>query len=689
MIVDDSETNRSILSDMLGEEYEAIEAENGVQAITILQKHQSEISLVLLDIVMPKMDGFEVLAVMNQNHWIEDIPVIMISAEISPHQVERAYELGVTDFIMRPFDALIVHRRVANTILLYAKQKKLIGMVGEQIYEKERRGDLMVDILSHIMEFRNGESGLHILHLRTLTELLLKRLVEKSERYHLSQADISLISTASALHDIGKIAIDEKILNKPGKLTPEEFESMKTHSLVGAKMLKDLPIHQEEPLIKTAYEICRWHHERYDGRGYPDGLSGDDVPISAQIVALADVYDALTSDRVYKKAFSHETAVRMIMEGQCGAFNPLVLECLSDLAGSLEEELHNAIPPLENPHKLWNMTEEMLRHEEAPVSERSLRLLDYERMKYNFFAAMTQEIQFEYSISPPMLTLSDWGARKLGLDEIIVNPKHNQKMRQVLGENVWKDISHTLRCTTLEQPITRYDCKLNYGGQSRWYRIITQAIWSSDELPQYLGAIGKAVDIHDSWIKLEELEKRASHDTLTGLLNHSRARVLIQERMERCPDSSFALVICDLDQFKSANDNYGHIFGDRVLKYVTQKLRQNAKETDIVARLGGDEFLFFFEYTEKVEPTIERIFSSLTGTYETFPLSVSMGVAQTAVVGYEYNRLFHAADQALYSAKRAGRKRYCFYDESMKDMLSVISPIDSDESVIVEGETCT
>lgn len=685
LIVDDSEMNRSILSDMLDNEFEIIEAEDGIHAVAVLQKKWGEISLVLLDMVMPRMNGFEVLTVMKQSHWIEDIPVIMISAERDSAQIERAYELGATDFIIRPFDALIVHRRVVNTILLYSKQKKLISLVAKQIYEKERRSSLMVDILSHIVEFRNGESGMHILHVRTLTELLLKHLVEKSDNYNLSLADISLISTASALHDIGKIAVDEKILNKPGRLTPEEFEIMKGHSMVGAKMLENLPIYQEDPLVKTAYEICRWHHERYDGRGYPDGLTGDDIPISAQIVALADVYDALTSDRVYKKAFSHETAVRMIMEGQCGAFNPLVLECLDDLADTLETELDHVGQNRENGHDLWNMTQEMLHHEEQPVSERTLRLLDYERMKYNFFAAMTQEIQFEYSMSPSMLTISDWGAKQLGTDEIIIDPKNSQEVHRILGKDVWEDISNTLRCTTPENPVTRYDCKLNYGGRFRWYRIITRAVWSSDESPQYLGAIGKAVDIHDSRNKLKELEKRASHDTLTGLLNHACAKKLIQDRMERCPGSRLALVICDLDHFKSANDNYGHAFGDRVLKHVARKLRQNARGNDIVARVGGDEFLFFFDYTEESESTIEQIFSSLTGAYEKFPLSVSMGIAQTAVVGFEYGKLFHAADQALYFAKKSGRKQYCFYDESMKDMLSVISPIDSCESIINES----
>ena len=328
LVVDDSEMNRAILAEMLEEEYDILEAEDGTQAVEILQEQSADIDVVLLDIVMPRMDGFGVLAAMNENRWIEQVPVIMISAETSTEQAIRAYEMGVSDFITRPFNEAIVRRRLTNTILLYANQKKLVAMVNEQIRAKEQRSSLMIDVLGHVVEFRNGESGLHILHVRQLTELLLEALNSRTGQYHLSAADISVISTASALHDIGKIAIDDKILNKPGRLTDEEFMIMKTHSAIGAQMLEDIPIQTDDPLIKVAHDICRWHHERFDGHGYPDGLKGDEIPIGAQVVALADVYDALTSERVYKEAYSHETAVRMILRGECGAFNPLLLDCL-------------------------------------------------------------------------------------------------------------------------------------------------------------------------------------------------------------------------------------------------------------------------------------------------------------------------------------------------------------------------
>ena len=339
LLVDDSAMNRMILKEILGDDYSILEAENGQECLEKMQAEAGNIALVLLDINMPVMDGFEVLKAMNANHTIEDIPVIMISSDDSDAAIRRSYELGASDYVNRPFDARIVYRRVTNTIKLYAKQRRLVQMVSDQIRARENNTDMLVGVLSHIVEFRNGESGAHVRHIRIITELLLHRLLEISSQYPITAEQQDNIPLASALHDIGKIGIDEKILNKPGRLTPEEFEVVKTHSMLGAEMLHQLENFNEQPLLQTAYEITRWHHERWDGRGYPDGLKGDEIPISAQLVALADAYDALTSERCYKKAFSHEKAVQMILNGECGAFNPLLLQCLTDMQTDLKVQL--------------------------------------------------------------------------------------------------------------------------------------------------------------------------------------------------------------------------------------------------------------------------------------------------------------------------------------------------------------
>lgn len=335
LIVDDSNINREILSEMLGNEYIIHEAASGEECIDLLNQYGTGISLVLLDIIMPEMDGFEVLDYMAEHHWIDDIPVIMISSEDSASSIRKAYEFGVSDYISRPFDSRVVYQRVFNTIKLYAKQRRLISLVSDQMYEKDKNNRMMISILSQIVEFRNGESGSHVVNIKRITELLLDRLPMRTNKYTVSGTEQLLIPMAAALHDIGKIGIDDKILNKPGRLTKEEFEIMKTHSAIGANMLESLEQFRDEPLLKIAHDICRWHHERYDGRGYPDGLKGDEIPISAQIVSVADVYDALVSERVYKKAYSHEKAMALILNGECGTFNPVLVECLKDIQNEL------------------------------------------------------------------------------------------------------------------------------------------------------------------------------------------------------------------------------------------------------------------------------------------------------------------------------------------------------------------
>ncbi len=344
LLVDDSAMNRLILRGILENEYRILEARDGQECISMLEQYGTGISLVLLDLVMPKLDGFEVLSIMKRKQWLEDIPVVMISSEDSSQFIQKAYEFGATDYISRPFDAQVVYRRVFNTIKLYARQRRLLGMVASQIYEKEHSNRIMITILSQIVEFRNGESGLHVMHINVLTRLLLDQLMKKDVGYNMTWSDRELIITASSLHDIGKISIDEKILNKPGRLTKEEFEIMKTHTSVGASMLENKAMYGDDPLVKMAHDICRWHHERYDGKGYPDGLKGDEIPISAQVVSVADVYDALTSERVYKKAYSHEKAIEMILNGECGVFNPLLLECMLEIQDKIRYEIHASTP---------------------------------------------------------------------------------------------------------------------------------------------------------------------------------------------------------------------------------------------------------------------------------------------------------------------------------------------------------
>lgn len=339
LIVDDSDINREILSAILKNQYEIIEAVSGEQCIEKIKSAGEEISLILLDLIMPGMSGFDVLNYLNDNRIIGKIPVITITGDESDNSVREAYEKGVSDYITRPFDARVVYRRVSNTVNLYSRQKSLIREIEKEANEKWQNRTMLVEILSQIIEFRDGDESdcNHAGHMLDLSRRLLERLIVKTDKYAVAGREIELISTASALHDIGKVAIDKNIVGKKGRLTAEEFETMKTHTIIGEEMLNNIPAYSDDPLIKYAKEICRWHHERYDGKGYPDGLKGDDIPVSAQVVSVCDVYDALISKRPYKPAYPREKAIKMIRDGECGAFNPLLVECLIETESSPEE----------------------------------------------------------------------------------------------------------------------------------------------------------------------------------------------------------------------------------------------------------------------------------------------------------------------------------------------------------------
>lgn len=508
LIADDSEMNRELLAAILEEEYDIIQVNDGVQAVDCLQRQAEEISLLLLDIVMPHMDGFEVLSYMNKEHWIDSIPVVIISSENSPIYIKRGYDLGATDFIEKPFDANMVLRRSANAILLGAKQRRMTSIVSNQIYEREKSSKLMINILSHIVEFRNGESGLHVLHIQTITEMLLRQLVQKeNNRYALSKEQIRMITTASALHDIGKISIPDEILNKPGRLTAEEFAVIKGHSMAGANMLSELPLDQkEEPLVKTAYEICRWHHERYDGGGYPDGLKGEEIPVSAQVVALADVYDALTSERCYKDAYSHEKAIEMILAGQCGAFNPLMLECLLDISSSLKKKMGYKSKERYEQTDLSDIASRF--HDfEMDSSEKIVQQLEFERMRHNFLAEGSRNIIFTYTISPPLLTFNQAGCKRSGITEPSFSPLQSGVLKDLVEEQSLKRLIRKITQATRETPDVTSNLFLTDGKNPCHYRCKCRVIWTDGAEKGYTGVVGKLTDITDDYMVMENVRE--------------------------------------------------------------------------------------------------------------------------------------------------------------------------------------
>lgn len=512
LIVDDSEMNRDMLSDMLSDDYDIVEAADGEEALSILKERVYDIDLVLLDIIMPAVDGFGVLDVMKRYHWIDNTPVIMISSETSQSYIRKAFELGVSDYIIRPFDSFIIHKRVSNTLMLYRKQKKLLSALEEQVYENEKNNSMMINVLAHIVEFRNGESGMHVHHIKQLTSILLQNLIEKTDKYHLTENDILLISTASSLHDIGKISIDDKILNKPGRLTAEEFEVIKTHSVIGAEMLQDLHNTHNYPLFDKAYEICRWHHERYDGKGYPDGLKGEEIPISAQVTSLADVYDALTSNRCYKKAFSHEKAMEMILDGQCGAFNPVLLQCLKDCEKQILAEFSDSIDTTQDDRLLIRATEELVENKiSSDKIDFSAHLPIAARDRWNFFSDGSGEIQFEYDAILDVLRLTKYGAKVLGLQELTMHPR-GLKQGYLGAQNIQTILDAMQSEASLEKPVVKIKKHISLNGPRRWYEIRIRTLWSNEENPKYTGILGRIIDINDSELAIVRPEYRISEN---------------------------------------------------------------------------------------------------------------------------------------------------------------------------------
>ena len=343
LIVDDSELNRKMLGQMLGSRFDIAEAASGEACLQLLEQNATGISIVLLDIHMPGIDGFTVLEEMNQKNLLEQIPVIMISSEDTVDAVRRAFDLGASDYISRPFDAKVVYQRIINTIQLYAKQRRLSAMAADLAFEKERASRMMIGILSQVVEKRNGESRDHVQRVAQLTSMLLAGLAQKTDRYPLTREMRRTIATAAALHDIGKMEICEDLLHKEGPLTEAERRTLQSHTLLGAQMLEEQPECRDDAFARTAYNICRWHHERYDGGGYPDGLQGEQIPIEAQVVGLADVYERLVSRPVDGHARTHSEVVQMICTGVCGAFNPLLLDCLQDMEVEIARAMQDTL----------------------------------------------------------------------------------------------------------------------------------------------------------------------------------------------------------------------------------------------------------------------------------------------------------------------------------------------------------
>lgn len=439
LIADDSELNRAILVSALEKNFDILEAADGKEAIATLAAHEGNIAALLLDVVMPEADGFEVLEEMNRRGWIDEIPTIMISVETGGSYIDRAFQLGAADYVSR------------------------------------------------------------------ITGLLLHRLLERTDRCPIGPEDIETVCIASSLHDIGKLLIPEDILTKPTALTPDEFDIVKQHTRLGAKIISDLPIYQNETIIKYALEICRWHHERWNGEGYPDGLKGEDIPIAAQVVSLADAYDALTSKRCYKEALSHEKSLEMIRGGECGSFNPLLLECLNDIADTLKHSA-GAETAVEPPAYRW--AKELIWKPDDSRQElssaRMTKQVEQELSKRRFFNDLTEEFWFEYTRHPDAVALSAGAARRTGLPRVIVGPLSCTQLCSVVSADTIQAMRDRLLRAASDETYLEFETELTLDGHPSLCQIAVQITWASDEPGRFSSLFGRVLDIGERCRRLED-----------------------------------------------------------------------------------------------------------------------------------------------------------------------------------------
>ncbi len=674
LIIDDMIVNRLALRELFCHDYEVLEAVNGLEGLEQVEKHGDAIAIILLDIPMPEMDGYEFLEAMNRRGLLDDIPVIVISAIDGIASETRSLDLGAADLVLKPFEPRAVKKRVENVLNAHQYKRYLESLVATQKTKLARANQAILETLSRIVHHRNMESGQHNLRIGKYTRVLLADIVSRQPRQTLSPEDIELIASATLLHDVGKIVIPDSILNKPDALTPEEFEVMKTHTREGCEIINRLSEAGRSDFLRYAYQICRYHHERWNGEGYPEGLKGEDIPLWAQAVGIADVYDALVNPRVYKPALPHEEAVRLIRSGYCGSFAPEVLESFSRVSGMLRDIAVGCSD------ESLNVDEEMLIREIADGISRDTLAAGrkdcrYESLLYCLDATVL-EIDLDQdryalvhpneSEIPVIEAQGHFSALLRQLLETAVQEDHRQKM------TLWFD--KALRLLKRNTPLTGdIECRMfnRVCDKNLWYKVTISNRGSSSQLSRQclllFRDINASVEIRDenrNLIKENELDK------MTGVFNKITVESKIKTALDSRDDATrHALLVIDVDDFKVVNDSAGHLIGDKTLRATADIIRRHVRGTDIVGRIGGDEFVVLMRNVPNadiVESKVNNLVSSfsksmldchINGQYVT----ISVGIAIAPWHGQQYAELFECADKALYQAKYFGKAQWRMY----------------------------
>ncbi len=682
LIVDDSELNRAILREIFYREYRIEEAENGRQALEAVARQKDRLAALLLDLVMPELDGFGVLEELARQGLLESIPVFLITAETSADIALQGYESGVMDVISKPItDPSIVRKRVDNAVELFRGRNQLAQLVEEQVQTIKAQSEKLrttnasiIDMLSSVIEFRSGESGQHVRRIRQATRMLLQLLAAESPGYRLTAEEIEMVSSAAAMHDIGKILIPDYILNKPGRLTADEFEEMKNHTVYGCEILERIPFFQEQAFFRYCYDICRYHHERWDGLGYPDGLAGGDIPLWAQVVSLVDVYDALVSERVYKKPYPHPVAVSMIRSGECGAFNPLLLGLFLRCADELHQALYlqdgsdatPSTPPID-----LRRPDGYHPPEAQQLSDRTLALLERERQKYHWLSEMSGEILFDYDRQSDSVEFTEKYQEVFSDSLRTLHARDHLRRAGQISPADLRRIEGELAALTPENALYRTEVQLTVrGGRRVWFELYMRSLWEGESGQVCTGYMGKLSSIDELKRESARWRQQAMHDYLTGLYNRQALEARVAEAICSPAGQPFSLLFVDLDNFKAVNDTKGHLAGDRLLQEIADKLPQKLRATDMVARIGGDEFAVFLEgmngedLLAKKAGEVCRFFCEELGEREP-GISASVSCVRYPADGQSYKSLLQRADRALYTAKSRGKNQFALYTGEM------------------------
>lgn len=692
LIVDQQSFDRTFLGELFREDYSVEEASNAFQTAEYLRESAKELKAVLISAAMLEQDEDGICGLLwGKPDEKNDIPVFLITSERINLDTWQRWETMTMDIIEKPFEPAIIRRRVNNAVELYEARKHIKQVIGDELaslrkqtYKKRDMNNAIIDMLSSVIEFRSGESGEHVGRIRSLTRMILNRLKENKIYPGLTDEEIDMISEASAMHDIGKISIPEHILNKPGPLTAEEYEEMKKHTLYGCAILASLPFFQEEEVFQYAYEICRHHHDRWDGTGYPDGIRGNEINLAAQVVAVADVYDSLVSERVYKKAYSHQKAIRMIKEGECGSFNPKILKCFYEIADEAHEKLYssrreNLLREEEGYSPSFSMGS-LKNIQEERISDKALWLLERERQKFTWLTELSDEILFDYDKVADTIEFSEKYKEVFGGNLEVCSAREFIKNSPYATEKERIRIQEQMKKLDLDQPGVSLEVQLQTKNGVEWFDFVVRGIWSGEECVGYFGRLSSIEHLKGETLKWK---KQAMQDYLTGLCNRQALENAVQEMLQ-LKKEVFSLMMLDVDNFKAVNDTKGHLVGDELLKEIAAILTGKFRESDLIARLGGDEFCALLRgvvnekvLSAKAEEICQTTAGELAKKYGV-DISCSIGFSFYPADGEEGSLLLRKADKALYEAKKRGKGCYVFYHEALEEYpyLSMISRID-------------